>query len=266
MEYIIDKLLIDFRKLGLSLQEAKAYFSLLKKDNITGYELSKNARIHTSKIYGILSKLLEKGFIIGIDSRPVKYLPRPPQEVLARIKQDFDNALDNLKAPLERVYANSEKSKLIAWNITGRIDIIRKAKDLINETEEKLYLAAWGEEFSSIRRSAKSAQQRGVKVTSVAYGMTNFNVGTIYRHRPSDYPFRERGERRFVLVSDEMKALISSFKDRVLCGAIWTENSGLVQLIRDFIIHEIYIIKIEEAFPDQIHSTFGNNWEKIRSV
>lgn len=266
MGYIPDKLVTEFQKLGLSPQETKAYVSLLKKDNVTGYELSKNGRIHTSKIYGILSKLLEKDFIIAVDTRPVKYFPRPPQEILARIKQDFDDALDNLKAPLEQVYANSEKSELIAWNITGRVDIIRKAKDLINETEKKLYLAAWGEEFSSIRRAAKRADQRGVKLTSVAYGMTNFSVGKIYRHRPSDYPFRERGERRFVLVSDEKKALISSFKDRMLSGALWTENSGLVQLIRDFIIHEIYIIKIEETFPDQIHSAFGNNWEKIRPI
>ena len=137
---------------------------------------------------------------------------------------------------------------------------------MINETEEKLYLTAWGEEFSSIRRAARRAEQRGVKVTSVAYGMTNFNVGKIYRHRPSDYPFRERGERRFVLVSDEKKALISGFKDRAPSGALWTENSGLVQLIRDFIIHEIYIIKIEETFPEQIHSAFGNNWEKVRPI
>jgi sugar-specific transcriptional regulator TrmB len=266
MESITDRLLIDFQKLGLSHQETMAYISLLKKDNVTGYELSKNARIHTSKIYGILSKLLEKNLVIAVDTHPVKYFPRPPQEVLAKVKQDFDDAVENLKVPLEQVYAHSEKSDLVAWNITGRADIIRKAKDLINETEEKLYLAAWEEEFRSIRRATTRADQRGVKVTCLAYGMTNFNVGKIYRHRPSDYPFRERGERRFVLVSDEKKALISGFKDRMLSGALWTENSGLVQLIRDFIIHEIYIIKIEEKFPEQIHSAFGKNWEKIRPI
>ncbi len=266
MESITDKLLIDFQKLGLSHQEATAYISLLKKDNVTGYELSKNARIHTSKVYGILSKLLKKDLVIAVDTHPVKYFPRPPREVLAKVRRDFDDALDNLKASLEEVHANSATSELVAWNVTGSVDIIRKAKDLINETEKRLYLAAWGEEFSSIRRAARRAEQRGVKVNSVAYGTTNFNVGKIYSHRPSDYPFRERGERRFVLVSDEKKALISSFKDRVLSGALWTENSGLVQLIRDFIIHEIYIIKIEEAFPEHIHSAFGYNWEKIRPI
>jgi hypothetical protein len=67
-----------------------------------------------------------------------------------------------------------------------------------------------------------------------------------------------------VLVSDDRKALFANFSEQESEKAVWTENRGLVLLVRDFIIHEIYIVKIREAFPREISKTFGPHWEKIR--
>jgi HTH-type transcriptional regulator, sugar sensing transcriptional regulator len=100
----------------------------------------------------------------------------------------------------------------------------------------------------------------------VSYGNTSFDKGTIYLHRPSDYPFRERRERRFVLTSDSSKAVIASFGSDGDGNGIWTENPGLVNLFKDFVIHEIYIVKIEEAFPKEIRAAYGKDWERIRMV
>jgi len=253
-----------FQQFGISPQEAKAYFALLEKDNVTGYTLSKNAGIHSSKIYGILSRLLERQFIIATDTHPVKYVPRKPDDILSGIKKEFDDSLKALSTDMNRIYNNQAKREFVTWNITKRADVFRKVRELINQAKETIFLATWSKELRPIRQSLERALQRGVKLNTVVYGTTNFNLETVYQHQPSDYPLRERGLRRFIFSADSNRAAIANFSNDNSGSGLWTDNTGLVMLFRDFIIHEIYIIKIQEALPSQVQQLFGTGWEKIR--
>lgn len=259
-----DRVFSLFQQFGISPQESKAYIALLERDNVTGYTLSKNAGIHSSKIYGILSRLLERQFIIATDTHPVKYVPRKPDEILATIKKEFDEALKTLNTDMNRIYNSQTKRELITWNITTRSDVFRKVRELINQATDSIFLATWSKELRPIRKTLQKAVNKGVKLNTVIYGTTNFSLGTVYQHQPSDYPLREKGIRRFLFTADGNRAAIANFNSDNTCGGLWTENTGLVMLFRDFIIHEIYIIRIQEAIPHEVQQIFGNRWEKIR--
>jgi len=259
-----DKIIHEFVRMGISTQEIKAYLSLLEEEYVTGYQLGKSADIPSSKIYSVLTRLLGRGFVIATDTRPVRYLPRPPEELLAGIRDDFRASMNTLESCLKTIRNGTRKSDIVAWNTTGRADVMRKARSMIDHSIEKVYLAVWPQDLRPIRASLSEAVTRGVKLHLVSYGNTTFDRGNIYFHRPSDYPFRERQERRFVLTADSGKAVIASFASGGAGNGIWTENPGLVNLFKDFVIHEIYIVKIEEAFPQQIQAAYGKDWEKIR--
>jgi len=261
-----DKIIQQFMRLGISAQEARAYISLLEQEYVTGYQLSKSTGIPSSKIYSVLNRLQERGFVIAADTRPVRYVPRPPEELLAGIRDEFRDSVDMLESSLKALRNGTRKNDIMAWNTAGRADVMRKARAMIEHSAEKVYLAVWPQDLRPIRASLSEAVKRGVKLHLVSYGNTSFDRGKIYFHRPSDYPFRERRERRFVLTSDTSKAVIASFGTDGTGHGIWTENPGLVNLFKDFVIHEIYIVKIEEAFPTQIKTAYGENWEKIRMV
>ncbi len=260
------KVIALFQQFGLSSQEAKAYLSLLEKDNVSGYGLSKNSGIHSSKIYSILSKLLARDFIIATDTRPVRYFPRKPEEVVALIKKEFDDSVRTLSSDMNRMVNNSKKTDLITWNITNRSDVFRKAREIVGQTGNNIFLASWSNELRSIRAALAGAVDRGVQLNSVIYGPTNFKKGTVFQHQPSDFPLRERGQRRFIFTSDNTSAVIANFDVDGTGSGLWTNNNGLVMLFRDFIIHEIYIIKIQKALPRQVHQIFGERWEKIRQL
>ncbi|MEW6673029.1 MAG: helix-turn-helix domain-containing protein [Thermodesulfobacteriota bacterium] len=264
MKKVAQKTLSTLQQIGITPQEARAYFALLEKDNVTGYTLSKNAGIHSSKIYGILGRLLERQFIIATDTHPVKYIPRKPDDILSAIKKDFDDSLKTLSNDMNRIYNNQTKRESVTWNITRRTDVFRKVRELINQATDTIFLATWSKELRPIRQCLEKAVKRGVKLNTVVYGATNFNLATVYQHQPSDYPLRERGLRRFVFAADNSRAAIANFSGDNSGGGLWTENTGLVMLFRDFIIHEIYIIKIQEALPGQVQKLFGTGWEKIR--
>jgi HTH-type transcriptional regulator, sugar sensing transcriptional regulator len=260
----MDQLLPSFSKLGFTAFEAKAYLSLLRKGNVTGYELSKESGIPSSKIYSVLNHLVTRNLAIPLESHPVRYLPRAPEEMVELFSKEFGETFAFLKKTLGRLHRRPDQEEVVTKNILGEKEIFRKTRDLIRETRRTLYLALWKEEWRYVRAVIKKAHDRGVKIYVVAYGSVPFRIGKIYQHAPSDLPFRERMERRFVLVSDDRKALFANFSEEDSEKAVWTENRGLVLLVRDFIIHEIYIVKIREAFPKEITKAFGANWEKIR--
>jgi sugar-specific transcriptional regulator TrmB len=145
-----------------------------------------------------------------------------------------------------------------------RTDVFRKVRELISQAKDTIFLATWSKELRPIRQSLERAVQTGIKLNTVVYGPTNFNLATVYQHQPSDYPLREKGLRRFVFAADGNRAVIANFSSDNSGSGLWTENAGLVMLFRDFIIHEIYIIKIQEALPGQVQQLFGTGWEKIR--
>jgi len=259
-------LLAEFKSLGISSDEGQAYLSLLQKDSVTGYQLSKSTGVPSSKIYSILSKLLERGFIVSTCTKPVKYFPCAPDVVSAKLRGQYDKSLDRLEDALKTIPRDDTTRQVLAWNLTTRAEVMAKARGVLENSTDSILLAIWPKELRPIRAALRNAFTRGVKLTTVTYGATNLKEGNLYYHRPSDFPFRERGERRFVLTSDDRMAVIANFKSDGLGSGLWTENVGLVRLFRDFIVHEVIIIMVENAFPEPIKEFFGKDWEKLYNL
>ena len=259
-----ERIIHAFQRLGVPVQEARPYLSLLDQNGISGYQLSKNAGIQSSKIYGVLKRLTERGFVINTDTKPLKYFACPPGQILGKIEKELSATVSNLDEALKSLKVEKKISETLAWNITGRGDVIHKAKAIIDASEKAIFMAAWPKEMRPLRVALTRAVKRKVKLQLVTYGATNFNQGTIYVHRPTDYLSRESGEHRFILISDNDKSVIANMGDNGSANGLWTENRGLVLLFRDFVIHEIYIVKVEEAYPREIKELVGRNWEKAR--
>ena len=260
----INSVLAKFERLGISKREARVYLSLIRHEGVSGYQLSKNAGIPTSKIYSILNQLVEHGLAVPAGSQPVKYFPCPPDELLGNLKADIASAFDSLANGLKSIQGNRSPNEALVWNIAGLPDVIKKSKEIIAASERSIFLAAWANEVRRLRAALNQAADRGVELRIVAYGPIKFEGGKIFPHRPSDYPFRESGERRLIIAADNYKAAIANINDKTLTGGLWTENRGLVTLFRDFVIHEIYISEIERGLPEQIHNLVGRDWEKLR--
>jgi len=261
---VSDRISAAFGRLGVPQQEALAYLALLREGGVSGYQLSKIAGIHSSKIYGILQRLMGRGFVVAADTRPKKYFACPPEEVVEKIEKEMTATVAGLGQALKSIQKSNNGNNLPAWNITSRADVIFKAKEIIQGSAKAIFLAVWAKELKPLRQALSEAVGRGVDLRVVAYGHTGFKQGTVYAHRPSDYPYRERKERRFVLTSDNQKALIANFGEDGSENGLWTEQRGLVLLFRDFVIHEIYISELERAYPHQIRALVGRDWEKMR--
>jgi sugar-specific transcriptional regulator TrmB len=253
------KLIDQLQNLNFTQYESRAYLSLLEQGNITGYELAKNSGIPASKIYAVLNKLLEKEVVLALDSEPVKYTPLPPKEVLSRLKGDYLDTVNNLDSKLDEIYTKQKLDNNYIWNISGRETILRRVCEFIGEAKKQIYLSVWDEEVEEIKEALTDANAKNIDLTIVHFGKNLLGIGTEYKHGREHQIRQQRGERRLALEVDEEKVILCHFHENGGSNAVWTTNKGLILLAKDYIIHDIYTIKVAEKFGDQADEIFELN-------
>lgn len=250
------KVLQHLQHLNFTQYESRAYLSLLQNEHVTGYELAKNSGIPASKIYQVLNKLLEKEVIIALDAEPVRYAPIPPDEIISRFRGEYLHTLDTLSSSLNKFYKNQNLVSNYIWNLSGRTAIIRKVTELIERARKQIYLSVWDEEVLEIKECLEKAGQRGITVSIVHYGKNLLGVGKEYKHGREHQIRQQRGARRLAMEVDEEKVILCHFLDEGGSNAVWTANKGLVLLAKDYIIHDIYTIRMAEKFGDAANEIF----------
>jgi len=250
------KIIPLMQALGFTQYESQVYLALLRQPSVSGYELAKVSGVPASKIYATLHKLIDKEIILVIDGEPKKYVPIPPQEILKRIKEDYLHTINALQPKLEHLYTQDAEVGNYIWNISGRQLIISKIREFINNAHENLYLSVWDEEVDELTESLTLAHHRGVKLQVVHFGKKVLNLGHEYRHGREHQIRVERGGRRIALIVDDHYVILGHFLEDGSSNALWTTNKGLVLLAKDYIIHDIYSIKMIDKFGEQANSIF----------
>jgi len=250
------KIISLMQNIGFTQYESQVYLALLQQSHITGYELAKTSGVPASKIYHILNKLIDKDVVMVIDGEPKKYVPLPPAEILSRLKNDYLGTVDDLTDKLGHVYAQDEVSESYIWNLSGRDEIIRKLTEVIGEAGETIFLSVWDEEVDEIREALLQSENKGVQLTIVHFGQKLLNAGNEYLHGREHSIRMQRGGRRIALIVDDKEVILGHFLKDGSSSAAWTSNKGLVLLAKDYIIHDIYSIRMLEKFGDEARDIF----------
>ena len=152
------------------------------------------------------------------------------------------------------------------FTIRSRTKIIDKVIELIKSAKKTIYIAVWGQDFKFIEQHIMDAYNRGIEIKIVQYDDFICNVGTVFKHSGvkmlEHYPYG-----RFVFLSiDNAEGLFGRIETQKNNDSeiIWTKNSEIVFLIKAFIVHEMYLIDIEEHFPEQLRYFYGAGFKKLR--
>ncbi len=244
------------KRLGFTTYEAKAYVALLKQPNATGYEVSKLSGIPASKIYEVLNKLQEREIILVLGSDPKRYIPFPPEEILKKLQADYLHSINYLQEKLSEIYEKDGYDQHYIWNISGVENIFRKLRELIAQANDEIYISIWAEELNVLHENLEAKENEGVKVFMVLFGDTPYNLQRTFRHGREHEIRQERKARRLAIVVDNTSMMIINFKDDGLTTAAYTLNRGMVLLTKDYIIHDIYTIKMQKKFGEEAFSIF----------
>lgn len=259
MEEIIEHL----KELGFNAYESKVYLALLKKYPATGYEVSQLSNVPQARAYDTLKALEKKKIVIANHSKPVTYTPIKPSELTKRHKRKIASTLDFLDKNLPNVKDDYTEPIL---SISGGVSIREKIIEIIKNAKKEIYIEIWSQDFKFIEHYLLEAYNRGVDVKMVGYDNFKSNFGLVFEHDHAKEIEVSIGGRMIILSADNAEGIIgnSSSTKNEISQVIWTKNPGIVFLIKEFIVHDMYLIDVEKNLSQEMKIVYGKGLKTLR--
>lgn len=264
MEEIVERL----KLIGLNSYEAKVYLALLKQHPATGYEVSKESGVPQARAYDTLKTLESKKLVVATEGKPVTYIPVSPDDILKRFEKQYQSSIDYLRSTLPSYTVESIEP---VYNIRGRDVIFKHVVEQINSAQETIFLEICKEDEDYVRAALKQAVDRGVTVHVVGYGDISYDFCKVHPH---PLPPQEDGmikstfgSRWIILAVDTVEALVSNAEVGAEDShAVWTRNPAIVLLIKEMIVHDIFLLDIETRLKEPLERVYGCQPLKLRNT
>ncbi|MGH1366260.1 MAG: TrmB family transcriptional regulator [Calditrichia bacterium] len=236
----MSKVIIErMMKLGFTLYESRAYISLLREYPATRYEISKRSDVPRSAIYNVVQKLESAGIVNALSTDPIKYMPLPPDKLLNLIEKKHQSEVSQFRESVSNVHVGIERGQL--WNVTGYTNLILKAKEIILNATEQLYISAWMREVTELRDELNEAQERGVLLT--VFSLTElpdiFNIAYSYGFSETELELTEK--RNLIIIRDSKEMLMGEANVEQPKKAAWTHNEAFIEISTNYIIQDIML-------------------------
>lgn len=233
-------ILPDLEAVGFTEYEARVYIALLGDHPASGYQISKQAGVPRSMVYEALGRLHARGAVLKSDDRRATvYRPVPPDVLLDRFAQEYQNRIQSLRESMQALYAGQNGDNL--WTIRGRSAVLSYCLQMIANSRGELMAVLPDEALEILRRDIQSACERGVRVSALLTGVGSLSCGEIAHHPPLESELQEL-DNMLVLVADNKECLIANTDLEV--SATITTNPNLVLITRQFIWMELFTQRI----------------------
>ena len=258
-------------EMGLTQGEVKVYLSLFKLGNTSSGEIVKEAKVHTSKVYPILDRLIDKGLVSYIkEGKKTIYCANSPQMLIKFLEEKelkiekqkkdakemikelelmktwekvktqasifkslkgFENCFENFKKNIKK---NDEVLVFCTLNLEKNLE--RKFKDSLNQLSNKIKICL---NEKSKKLNEELLKLKNIKIKKIQESL--FIPALIYIHENKIILSVEEGKTTFYI---ENKEVVESFK--IYFKTFWESktriysgNEGLSTVINE-IIEAIY--------------------------
>jgi len=259
----MDEIIERLKELGFNTYESKVYLALLKKYPATGYEVSQVANVPQARAYDTLKSLEKNKIVVASNSKPITYTPIKPSELTQRFKRKVNSTLDFLDKNLPNVKDDYTEPIL---SISGSANIREKVAEIIKNAQKEIYIEIWSYDFKMMEQHFHDAYNRGVEIKIVGYDNLKTNYGLVFEHGSSKEIEASLGGRMIILAADNKEGIIGNSSSTNLenVHVVWTKNTGVVFLIKEFIVHDMYLIDVETNLSEQMKVTYGKNLKTLR--
>lgn len=220
-------------KVGFTKHESVLYITLCKKGALSGYEAAKLSGIPRSNAYLALAGLVDKGGAYRIESDVVKYVSVPPEEMTVNLRRQLEEVFKMIE------YNTPDQNPMneLYITITGRLHIINKMKNMINESKERIYISMSPVKLELVKQEIESAIQRGLKVVIITDPPYKVDGAIIYHNKKQVIQVR--------LITDSTYVLTGELNENTNTTCLFSKNRNLVHLIKDSLTNEIELITIQ---------------------
>jgi len=252
----------NMKKLGFSEYEAKTYLSLLEDHPVNGYTLSKNSGIPRSRIYEVLEGLKKRQIVFEKPGeKSTLYYPVSPHLLMDSLKNDYNCIISNINQHMEKIHKKNDDNRLIV--ISGRTDILKFMKDMINRSEKRIALSIWHDDLSELSPELDNALSRGVSLCGIYFG-TNSIFSQLTPHRRIDRYMAERKERFLTATIDNCYAVSGIVSRDDQSQATCTTDRGFIEMSEDYICHDLMVNLYSEKLAENDKKNYEDFLDRIR--
>lgn len=247
-------LLESLQQLGLTLYESKVLVTLTHNGSGTVADIHYFSGVPRSAIYGVLTKLKNKGIIETQNTKPMKYKVIEPQYIIDRLILDYKKAADIALNELEKlsVSQENENTENGGWNITGIKNVHEKILQLVESAQNEIVFASAFESINNIPKNShfkkkiflavnsKIKEGINVRITAKNNNISFMNFKEVpeaevrvYQQENTNVPLKGG-----ILIVDNKEVLIISIKDDIIpvnLNATWYNAEEQVSIFKHFI-------------------------------
>lgn len=261
MADLVEKL----KEIGFNTYEAKVYIALLKKYPATGYEVAKLANVPQSRTYDTLKVLEEKNVVAATNTKPISYTPIKPKLLISGYQKKINSTINYLEKHLPEVKDNYNEPIV---TISGKQNIQNKILEVIQNAKKEIYMEVWSQDFKVFEQELLNAYNRNVEIRIVGYDNFSSRFGLIFEHAFARDIEMSLGGRMIIIAADDSEGVvgkISSLKNDISdTNIIWTQNKSIVFIIKEFIVHDMYLIDVEENLVEQMKYIYGKGFKRLK--
>jgi len=256
-------------KFGLTNSEAKVYVSLLQMDASTGYKISGKAGIARSKVYNVLSSLTSKGLVLQSKDEKSLYTALPVEELVSKLQRDSKQDIEGIHKSLKNLRPDDNSS--LIWSVNSYDQVFEKALFQIRNAKESLYVQIYSEdltdELAQALADAESRLHKFVVILFSNHHRYNLPFRRFYKHFFEADKILDYGGRWINVVSDSNAVTYGKLpNDSGNTDVIWTQNSSMVFLAQEYVLHDAYNLRTLTILHDEAEEKFGSNLEGVRNI
>lgn len=220
---------------GLTRQEALIYVELLVKGKQTGYEIAKETGISRSNVYSVLAALAEKGAAYVVEESAKRYIPVEVEEFCGNCIRRMQEEQEWMERNLPQKKAETEGY----ITIEGEQNILDKAKNLIAQAGERVYLsctAGYLDAFRQVLEELVKKKRKVVILTDASYELK----GVIF------YQTEEKGQ-QIGLIVDSKSVLSGEYGKGSLNTCLYSGQKNFVTVFKNAMANEIKLIQLQKG-------------------
>lgn len=140
----MNALIESLQQLGLTSYEAKVLIALTQYGSGTAADIHALSGIPRSAVYGVITKLRDKGIIETQNIKPMRYKSIAPDKVIDMLKEDYEKAVRYSLEQLEEIYhaEDGHAEEDAVWNISGIKNVNDKIVRMLESAREEITFAS----------------------------------------------------------------------------------------------------------------------------
>ncbi len=178
-----EKMLSTLQKLGLTHYSAKTYIVITTFGPINATKIAEEANIPRTKIYDVLTKLEEDGWINVEQGRPKLFTARDPRGIIDELRVNLFTQIDSLSSELSMMYDQQIKKEMPkVWLIHGKNNITAKSLDMVSKAKKSIMMTGdlyFPEEVESLKSIILKAKRNNISFRIISGDVIKTSEGEI---------------------------------------------------------------------------------------